>query len=90
MHLHHTPRIALIYADGANGAIDVQDKRFMTARQVAAAFEVSPSTVHRWAKEGKLPSFATPGGRLRFPRESIEEMAMVSDPKKRDEEGETK
>jgi excisionase family DNA binding protein len=89
MHLHHSRQIARIYDEGANGANDVKDKRFMTARQVAAAFEVSPSTVHRWAREGKLPSLATPGGRLRFPRESIEEMATVSDPKTRAGEGGT-
>jgi len=40
------------------------DKRFITAKQVAALFEVSPSTVLRWAKAGRLPTLVTPGGRL--------------------------
>jgi excisionase family DNA binding protein len=68
----------------------MKDTRFMTARQVAGMFEVSPSTVLRWAKDGRLPALVTPGGRLRFPRESIEEMVRVSDPKNRAGEGGTK
>jgi excisionase family DNA binding protein len=50
----------------------------MTAKQVAGLFEVSPSTVLRWAKGGRLPALVTPGGRLRFPREPIEEMLTVN------------
>ena len=65
----------------------MKDTRFMTARQVARLFEVSPSTVLRWAKDGRLPALVTPSGRLRFPRESIEEMTRVSVPRERAEEG---
>jgi len=68
----------------------MKDTRFMTARQVAGLFEVSPSTVLRWAKEGRLPALVTPSGRLRFPRESIEEMIKVSVPRERAGEGGTR
>ena len=67
----------------------MKDTRFMTARQVAGLFEVSPSTVLRWAKDGRLPALVTPSGRLRFPRESIQEMIKVSMPRERVEEGGT-
>jgi excisionase family DNA binding protein len=67
----------------------MKDTRFMTARQVAGLFEVSPSTVLRWAKDGRLPALVTPSGRLRFPRESIEEMIKVSVPRERAGEGAT-
>ena len=67
----------------------MKDTRFMTARQVAGLFEVSPSTVLRWAKDGRLPALVTPSGRLRFPRESIEEMIKVSVPRERAGEGGT-
>ena len=67
----------------------MKDTRFMTARQVAGLFEVSPSTVLRWAKDGRLPALVTPGGRFRFPRESIQEMTKVSIPRERVEEGGT-
>lgn len=68
----------------------MKDSRFMTARQVAGVFEVSPSTVLRWAKDGRLPALVTPSGRLRFPRESIEEMTKVPAVRERVGEGGTK
>lgn len=34
--------------------------------QVAEMFGVSPETVAKWADEGKVPSFRTPGGQRRF------------------------
>jgi len=67
----------------------MRDTRFMTARQVAGLFEVSPSTVLRWAKHGRLPALVTPGGRLRFPRESIEELMKVTASLERREKGES-
>jgi len=68
----------------------MKDTRFMTARQVAGLFEVSPSTVLRWAKDGRLPALVTPSGRLRFPRESIEEMLKVPAVRERAGEGGTR
>ena len=43
--------------------------RLLTPAAVAALFTVSPKTVTRWAKSGRLPSILTPGGHHRF-RES--------------------
>ena len=40
--------------------------------QVAALFGVHVSTVVRWADEGKIPSFRTPGGQRRYPRAAID------------------
>ena len=48
--------------------------RFLSTGQVAKLFEVSPSTVARWAREGKLPVITTPSGRRKFPRETIERL----------------
>ena len=44
----------------------------MTTKQVAEVFGVTISTVKRWADEGKLPSFRTPGGHYRFRPDDIE------------------
>ena len=41
----------------------------MTPAEVAALFRVDPQTVTRWAKQGRLTSIRTPGGRRRY-RES--------------------
>jgi len=38
----------------------------MTRADVAAVFAVDPKTVTRWAKQGRLASFRTPGGHRRF------------------------
>lgn len=38
----------------------------MTVGEVARLFAVHTSTVARWATEGRLPSFRTPGGHRRF------------------------
>jgi excisionase family DNA binding protein len=42
----------------------------MTTGEVAKLFGVDPKTVNRWAHDGRLDSFRTPGGHLRF-RESV-------------------
>ena len=36
--------------------------------------QVSPKTVARWAKEGRLPYLATLGGHRRFPASAIERL----------------
>jgi excisionase family DNA binding protein len=42
---------------------------------VAALLGVSPKTVARWAKEGKLPFRRTLGGHRRYPEPAIRELA---------------
>ncbi len=46
--------------------------RSYTPAQVAEMFAVSEETVNRWANEGKLAGFKTPGGRWRFTTEQLE------------------
>jgi excisionase family DNA binding protein len=43
----------------------------MRASEVAAFFSVTPRTVTNWAVTGKLPSFRTTGGHLRFLRSDV-------------------
>lgn len=38
----------------------------LSPKDVAAIFGVDPKTVTRWATQGKIPSFKTPGGHHRF------------------------
>jgi excisionase family DNA binding protein len=42
---------------------------------VAGLLGVSPKTVARWAKEGKLPFRRTLGGHRRYPEAAIRELA---------------
>ena len=58
----------------------MQDKRFLTTKEVARLFEVSPNTVARWAREGSVPALVTPSGRRKFPREEIERLIGYTRP----------
>jgi excisionase family DNA binding protein len=48
---------------------------YLRTAQVADLLYVSPKTVSRWAKEGKLPFLKTLGGHRRFPAAEIRELA---------------
>lgn len=50
---------------------------YLRAAEAAALLHVSPKTVSRWAKEGKIPHFVTLGGHRRFPKDAIEEIAKA-------------
>jgi len=41
-------------------------EEMLTSSEVGAAFRVTPFTVTRWVKKGKLTSVLTPGGQHRF------------------------
>ncbi len=47
---------------------DAAEKRFLSRKDVSQIFEVSPHTVTRWAKAGKLPCVLSPTGRRRYLR----------------------
>ena len=51
------------------------DEAYITSGEVARILRVSPKTVARWAKEGRLPHLVTLGGHRRFPSGPIHELA---------------
>ena len=58
------------------------DDDYLTPGQVARILHVSPKTISRWAREGKLGHVVTLGGHRRFSRSDIEALAqrmMMSD-----------
>ncbi len=48
---------------------------YLRTGEVADMLYVSPATVSRWAKEGKLPFLRTLGGHRRYPEAKIRELA---------------
>lgn len=48
--------------------------RYLRTSEVATRLQVSPKTVARWAKEGRLPYLATLGGHRRFPTDAIDRL----------------
>ena len=54
---------------------EIMSEEYLRAAEAAAILHVSPKTVSRWAKEGRVPCFVTLGGHRRFPRDQIEKLA---------------
>jgi excisionase family DNA binding protein len=48
---------------------------YLRTAEVADILHVSPRTVARWAKEGKLPFVKTPSGHRRYPAAQIRQLA---------------
>jgi excisionase family DNA binding protein len=54
-----------------------EEPGFLRTAEVADLLSVSPKTVSRWAKEGKLPFMKTLGGHRRYPQAEIRELVDV-------------
>jgi excisionase family DNA binding protein len=48
---------------------------YVTASGAAEILHVSPKTISRWAKEGKLPFVRTLGGHRRYPEHQLRRLA---------------
>ena len=57
------------------GNANIKAPSYLRAAEVADILHVSPKTVSRWAKEGKLPFMKTLGGHRRYPETEIRELA---------------
>lgn len=53
---------------------EVKETIFLTRSEVSKLLGVSPNTVTRWAREGRLPCQVTLGGHHRFDREVVERL----------------
>lgn len=51
------------------------DDVYIRTAEAARILRVSPKTVSRWAKEGKIPHVMTLGGHRRFPSSAIHDLA---------------
>jgi excisionase family DNA binding protein len=58
-----------------SGATTTDSARYLRTAEVADILHVSPKTVSRWAKEGKLPFLKTLGGHHRYPAADIDQLA---------------
>jgi excisionase family DNA binding protein len=57
------------------GNAGVETASYLRTAEVADILYVSPKTVSRWAKDGKLPFMKTLGGHRRYPEAKIRELA---------------
>jgi excisionase family DNA binding protein len=58
---------------------DLSD-RLLTRAEVAEIFQVSPSTITRWAEAGKLPAVKTLGGHRRYEANAVMKLAQCLTP----------
>jgi len=64
MHVRHTEA----------ATIEAVETHFLSRSEVSKLLGVSPNTVTRWAREGRLPCQVTLGGHHRFDRELVEQL----------------
>lgn len=62
-------------ADRPQTSATARQGRALLTSEAAVLLQVSPKTVSRWAKEGKLPFTKTLGGHRRYPDKEIRELA---------------
>jgi excisionase family DNA binding protein len=55
--------------------ITTTEPAYLRTIEVAGILHVSPKSVSRWAKEGKLPFLRTLGGHRRYPEAAIRALA---------------
>lgn len=54
--------------------IKMSESQYLTRSEVSKLLGVSPNTVTRWAREGRLACLVTLGGHHRFDREVVEQL----------------
>jgi len=59
---------------------DLKDKDFLTTSEAARLLSVSPDTVLKWVRAGKIKSRRTLGGHFRIPRNELDIPSESSDP----------
>jgi excisionase family DNA binding protein len=52
-------------------------ERYLLVSETAEILLVTPKTISRWAKEGRLPYVRTLGGHRRYPESKILELARA-------------
>jgi excisionase family DNA binding protein len=56
------------------------DKPLLRPREVAEMFGVRPTTIARWAREGKLSPLFTPGGHRRYSYADVHKILSLTKP----------
>lgn len=65
----------LLHGSNESSPPSAPERGYLRAAEAAALLRVSPKTISRWAREGKLGHVVTLGGHRRFRRADIEALA---------------
>ncbi len=55
-------------------------EQYLTMDEVSKALKVSPGTLRKWDKEGKLPAVRLPNGHRRYRQVDIDKMLQDMNP----------
>jgi excisionase family DNA binding protein len=55
-------------------ALPQYERRFLAIGETAQILGASPASIRRWADQGFLPAYRTPGGQRRFDRVEVERL----------------
>lgn len=64
--------LAMLRSNGCGLMSLMPGERYLTTREVAELYRLSPATVNRWRKAGKLPAIELSTGVIRFDSEQLE------------------
>lgn len=56
--------------------------RWLTLGEASRALGVTPNTLRRWADQGRIASFTTPGGHRRFPTAAVQALVPANRPRR--------
>ena len=74
IHAKTTKYSALVKNAVEEPETETSSTQFLTRSEVSKLLGVSPNTVTRWAREGRLACLVTLGGHHRFDREVVEQL----------------
>lgn len=69
------------FGSGFSVASAAPESALMTPAEVAAMFRVSPKTVARWSRSGRLTAMRTVGGHRRFRADEVAALRNQLDPR---------
>jgi excisionase family DNA binding protein len=64
----------------ANSALNSSTRDWLSLGPASRLLGVDPDTLRRWADDGRIEAFVTPGGHRRFDRRSVEQLAAARSP----------
>jgi excisionase family DNA binding protein len=60
--------------------MNTPEQELVTVSEIARMFRVSPKTVSRWERQGRIQAIKTPGGHRRFRAQDVQDLWNTANP----------